>query len=367
MASIDARTTSDGTTTYRVRWRQDGKARALTFIDAASAEAFRRNVEKFGPTEAMRIIDLVDSGISQMTLEQWCTAHIETLTGVEEGTRRRYRAYVRNDLNKIGTMPLSAITDTTISRWVNDMDESGASGKTIANKHGFMAGALNHAVRAGKIAKNPCDHTRLPRTDAADDTVMLTRAEFDLIHDAMTPRWRPFTRWLVATGMRFGEATALVVSDVDARSGTVRISKAWKHTGNGERKLGHTKSRKGHRTINVPASVIDSLDLNRPGGELLFPTQSGGPISHQLFRNRAWLPALAKVCAEDAEPRLLKRPRPHDLRHTCASWMINNGVPMAVVQQHLGHESIQTTIATYTHIDRSSGEAAAEVIGKMLS
>ena len=37
----------------------------------------------------------------------------------------------------------------------------------------------------------------------------------------------------------------------------------------------------------------------------------------------------------------------HDLRHTCASWMIQAGVPMPVIQQHLGHESIQTTIGVY--------------------
>lgn len=370
MASVDARTARDGTVTYRVRWRADGKARGLTFVDAASAENFRRNVERFGPAEAMRIIDLVDAGIAQLTLHQWCTGHIESLTGVEEGTRQRYRRYLANDLGDLGAMPLAAVTDTGVARWVNAMQESGSSGKTIANKHGFLAGALNHAVRAGKIAKNPCEHTRLPRKDS-DEMVMLTRAEFDLLHDAMTPRWQPLTRWLVATGMRFGEATALTVGDVNVTDGTVRISKAWKHTGTGDRKLGHTKSRKGQRTINVPAAVIALVDLDRPADALVFPTQSGGAISHQLYRNRAWAPALEKATAErekgDETPRLAKKPRPHDLRHTCASWMIAAGVPLPVIQQHLGHESITTTIGTYGHLDRSSAKAAADAIGAMLA
>jgi len=61
------------------------------------------------------------------------------------------------------------------------------------------------------------------------------------------------------------------------------------------------------------------------------------------------------------------RPRIHDLRHTCASWMVMAAVPMPVVQQHLGHESINTTISLYTHLDRRSMEAAAVAIGQALT
>jgi integrase len=63
---------------------------------------------------------------------------------------------------------------------------------------------------------------------------------------------------------------------------------------------------------------------------------------------------------------LAKEPRVHDLRHTCASWMIQAGVPLPVIQQHLGHESIQTTIGVYGHLDRRSAQAAADAIGSAL-
>lgn len=360
MASVDIRDLADGSVSYRVRWRQDRKPRSLTFIDAASAEAFALNIERYGPEEALRILDVIDERGDHLTLTEWLDRHIDTITGVEEGTRRRYRAYLRNDIApSIGAMPLTAVTDVTVARWVNSMQEAGASGKTIANKHGFLAGALNHAVRAGKIDKNPCDHTRLPRTDS-DEMVFLTRDEFQALHDAMTPRWQPVARFLVGSGARFGEATALLVGDIDRSEGTARIAKAWKYTGDGTRRLDRPKTRRGMRTINLPASVLETLDLDRPADELLFPTQSGGPISHQLFTNRCWRPALKKA-------DLTKRPRPHDLRHTCASWMIAAGVPLPVIQQHLGHESITTTIAVYGHLDRSSGEAAAAAVDAMLA
>jgi Phage integrase family len=56
----------------------------------------------------------------------------------------------------------------------------------------------------------------------------------------------------------------------------------------------------------------------------------------------------------------------HDLRHTCGSWLIHAGVPLPVVQQHLGRENINTPIKAYCHLDRSSTKATADVIGKML-
>lgn len=60
-------------------------------------------------------------------------------------------------------------------------------------------------------------------------------------------------------------------------------------------------------------------------------------------------------------------PRVHDLRHTCASWMIGAGVPLVVVSRHLGHEDITTTANVYSHLDRRSFDDAAEAIGRMLS
>jgi integrase len=68
------------------------------------------------------------------------------------------------------------------------------------------------------------------------------------------------------------------------------------------------------------------------------------------WRENVWYPALVKA----EEKGLAKRPRVHDLRHTCASWMILAGVPLPVIQQHLGHESIETTVAVYGHLDRRS-------------
>jgi integrase len=85
-------------------------------------------------------------------------------------------------------------------------------------------------------------------------------------------------------------------------------------------------------------------------------------VRAQNFHTNVWVPALAK--AKDKE--LTTRPRPHDLRHTNATWLIQAGVPLLVIQRHLGHESIQTTVDRYGHLDRKTSRVVADVVGKAL-
>ncbi len=63
---------------------------------------------------------------------------------------------------------------------------------------------------------------------------------------------------------------------------------------------------------------------------------------------------------------LAKRPRPHDLRHSNATWLIHAGVALPVIQRHLGHESIQTTVDRYGHLDRKTSRVVADVVGRAL-
>ena len=362
MASIRVRTRTDGSIYSQVRYRIKGQESSVSFDDHTAAVAFKKRCDDIGPAEALRLAGIEQSTHNEITLAEWCTEYCDHLTGIQDESINRYRAYIRNDLGDIGGMPLSAVEDTTIKRWIKAMKDSGASAKTIKNKHGFLSGAMNGAVAAGRINRNPCEHTKLYRSDT-DEMVFLEREEFDLIHSHMTDRWKPLFVWLVCTGTRFSEATALTINDVNVDQATARINKAWKYSTTG-RVLGLTKSRKGQRTINLPPQALEILDLSRDRTALLFPTESGGRISAQLAWNKGWGPARRKAIEKDG---LEKNPRIHDLRHTCASWMINAGVSLPIVQAHLGHESIQTTMDRYGHLDRNAGKTAAAAIAKMMA
>jgi integrase len=64
---------------------------------------------------------------------------------------------------------------------------------------------------------------------------------------------------------------------------------------------------------------------------------------------------------------LRKNPNPHDLRHTHASWLIADGVPLPWVQARLGHENIQTTVSVYGHLQPDAHLQMADAIARTLS
>jgi integrase len=76
-------------------------------------------------------------------------------------------------------------------------------------------------------------------------------------------------------------------------------------------------------------------------------------VRYAGFRHRVWDKAVARAKLDPA-------PTPHDLRHTCASWMLNGGIPPSVVSRHLGHESIQITVDVYGDVDQASSQQAAD-------
>ncbi len=364
MASLRIRQRKDGSTYTSVLYVLNGKQRSSSFDNHAEALRFQELANRISPAKALEVWATQAPTADGFTVASWCTHHVDHLTGVNEATRTRYRRYIANDIapSKIGPLPLAALTNADAAHWLNSLT---GSAKTAANKHGFLAGALNAAIRAKHISANPCDGNKL-RRDAPAEMVSLTHEEFRLLHSCVGEHWQPLVEFLVASGARFGEATALMPGDIDMAEGTVRIQRSWRYVTGGGYQLGPPKTKRSIRTIDVAAGTLAKLDLT---GEWLFTNSGRGwrggpndPVRAQNFHTNVWVPALTKA----KDKGLTKRPRPHDLRHTNASWLIQAGVPLTVIQRHLGHESIQTTSDRYGHLDRRSSRVVADVVGKAL-
>jgi integrase len=91
----------------------------------------------------------------------------------------------------------------------------------------------------------------------------------------------------------------------------------------GKYELGAPKSRRSVRSVSLPQSVLSQLDRGR---DWLFVNSQGGPIRLYSWRTNVWVPSLAKAKRKDVNnPEravLEKTPRIHDLRHTCAPWLL---------------------------------------------
>ncbi|MFE3196291.1 tyrosine-type recombinase/integrase [Nocardia sp. NPDC059240] len=368
MSSIRVRTRADKSTYTQVCFRHNGTQTSESFDDHEAGLRWQTLLDKVGPEAALTVLR-AQVGVKAEdipTLEEWLLTYISSRTKADLGTLDRYRAMVRNDFEAdLLALPLTALTDTRVGEWVQAQKARGSAGKTIANKHGFLSGALKVAARKKLILANPCEETQLPRSNQRR-AVFLRPPEFQAILVEMPERWHAITLFLVSSGARFSEASALTVADIDHWAQTCSITKAWKDTrakGKARWQIGYPKTEKSTRTINLAPQIFEYLDLARDPSEFLFLNTRGRNVAVGSYYHNVWKPAVARAGAKLHG----KQPRVHDLRHTCASWLIAARVPLPVIQEHLGHESITTTIHTYGHLDRSAHLGAAAAISNALA
>ena len=358
-----------------MRFRHQGRNRSLAFATLKAAEAWMRLVE-INPEQALAALEAPTETELPPTVADMVTTHIDQLTGVEAGTRANYRGMATRHLepHSLAARLAATATRADVGAWVTWLqEERGLSGKTIANLHGLLSAAFTTATRDGVRLDNPCRGMRLPRTTHTErEHCYLTHAEFAAIHALIPPHYQPLTVLLAGTGIRFGEATALQVHDVDLSAREARIRRAWKPTGEGgQRRLGPTKTLRSTRTIAVPERTCEALEPllhGRAPDDLVIVNRRGRRVSGPTFWQQAWRPAVAKFAGDTFEiekGRKIKvselgpgkHPRVHDLRHSWASWHIQAGTPLPIIQRQMGHESIQTTIDTYGHLARADFDA----------
>lgn len=407
MASIQKRTSKSGVTTYRVGYMHDsgdGKGRRLQWThgvtDPRGAVEMKGLFERLGPEVALATIRarLGRDGPNKLLLSEWFEKHLDALRAhATRGTIAGYRDEAnRTWLPRLGALPLEAVTRENIVEWVawqreqethrsrRARERAAREGrpepavryvapKTIANAHGTLSTVLARAVEAGHIARNPARGVKLPtdQAQAQREKDIFTQAEWDTFYAAMHPHYRPLTLFLIATGCRIGEASAVQVRDIDlagpeidgVRLVAVHIRRAWKKgEGEADRYLGPPKSRRGNRTIllgpgmrDVLAPLIEGHDAQ----DLVFTAVQGGRVPAGRFNERYWTPAKSAA-------GITKELTPHSLRHTSASWDLMRGIPTQVVQHRLGHESIKTTSETYAHLLLDAQVSAAVVSSRAL-
>lgn len=382
---------------YDVRYRLDGASRSIALDSEADARTLVGLIRQQGPELALSWVKR-DVGPKTPTVAEYAETYIASKSGVEGKTLDHYRMFMRRSIGPwMGHLPLNMVTPETIAGWINEMvaptmkiDDKlpkPLGAKTIKNRHGFLYAMFQHAVQRGVVTRNPCEGTGMPSSESREMT-FLSGDEFTRLLKYIPEQWKPLVLFLAGTGMRWSEATALVPGDFDLEAGVVRVSRAWKDSKDKGRYLGAPKTQRSKRTVSMfPELVKFVKPLVDARGELVFTNRHGNAILQQTFYKEVWEPArnLANgraafavnrkhkehwvpnrggvewfaTPAPDGQ-RIHKEPRIHDLRHTHASWLINAGVPLPVIQRRLGHESITTTVDRYGHLSPDNLTLAAQ-------
>src|SRR4030095_11964931 len=177
----------------------------------------------------------------------------------------------------------------------------------------------------------------------------------------------------VATGMRPEEYLGLQWKDVDLTKGTVTVQRALIWRKGGGWYFSEPKTSRSRRTIPLPPSMVKQLASHRirqaegrlmlgaeyQNNDLVFATEFGTPIGIQNLSQRHFKQALKKA-------GLPKTVRLYDLRHTCATLLLQAGENPKVVSERLGHAGITLTLDVYSHFLPGMQEEAARTFERLL-
>jgi integrase len=246
------------------------------------------------------------------------------------------------------------------------------------------------------VTVNPFDHLELPKIEPRP-VQFFEREEAEAVYRALEARgteWRVLAELGMDVGLRPGEIDGLHGHRVDWLRGRITVVDVMTRKG----LRGHPKSKKSHRTVPVPPNVLEGMSLlmtgrdwrmpcrcplvtdgpaerirkaaNGPCPGLIFTAPEGGPVADAIFRSRVWYPAVeaARLCGKrppsadgecapgkcgreacDDPAHRIRRFAPRVMRHTAASWLVQDGVPLYDVQALLGHEDYATT-QRYAHL-----------------
>jgi integrase len=247
--------------------------------------------------------------------------------------------------------------------------------KTIKNLHQIIRAALNDAVTRGLLASNPAAtaHAPDPRTRPSSRrrARSWTADELgDFLVETAENGYAMLFRLAAATGMRRGEVLGLRWDDVHLDTGRIEITQALTSIGY-RLEFSRLKTRTSRRNVTLDADTLELLTewrrtqraalaaagvVNEHG--LVFTRPDGKPLH----------PHSVSQAFERAQRRLDVSPiRFHDLRHTHASLLLRDRVPIKVVSERLGHSNPAFTMTTYQHVLPGMQDDAAYAFGQLLA
>lgn len=274
---------------------------------------------------------------------------------------RSYQSAWRNHVNpRWAHVRIGDIRYSDVQAWISELAAERSASLT-ATIYSVLARILDDTVRDRLLASNPARGVKLPKRPPRHN-VYLTASQLDALA-VESGRYRSLVLLLGVGGMRWGEAAALRVSDIDYLRRRVRLHRNAVKVG-GEMIVGTLKSNK-NRTVALPGFAVDALADSAKGkgrDHLLWPSAAGGYLGPPSSVG-SWLSGAVERCraADETFPRVTA----HDLRHTAASLAISAGANPKVVQRMLGHASAAMTLDVYADLFESDLDAVAENVAKM--
>lgn len=363
MATISRYETASGATLYRVRYRtpERGQTDKRGFKTKRDAEAFATAVE----SSKLRG-EYVAPTLGRVTVGELGPAWLERQQGhMKPSGFRSYESAWRVHVEpRWADVRVADIRFSEVQAWTSEL--AGRRGPVIVQTvYSVLARVLDDAVHDRRIAANPARGVKLPPR-AHRKNIYLSTSQLRALA-AEAGRYQSLTLLLGTAGLRWGEAAALKVGDVDFLRRRINLHQN-AVTINKRTVVGTLKSGKS-RVVPLAGFVADELARTCMGkglGDLIWPSRSGGYLAPPSAHD-SWLAGAVERCqkVDKAFPRVTA----HALRHTAASLAISAGANVKVVQRMLGHASAAMTLDVYADLFDDDLTAVAEKldesVGKM--
>ncbi len=300
-------------------------------------------------------------------METFCEGVIKDYTA--SGYRKHFERYI---LPRLGDFHLSEISNVVCQQFVTDLLKhgrtrnvdtkgEGLASVTVQDIRRVLGICLEKAVDEELIAKNPTKKLTIPNDKKIEMQTLKKEDIGVFLEEAKRSGLYEFYLLELTTGMRQGEIIALTWDDFDDEKKTISINKTVANV-DGEILVTVPKTKNSVRTLKLTdecVALLKALKLRKMDeSDLIFPSpktggfREGPAITRQLHRiqQRAGLPRI----------------RFHDLRHTFATLMIEQGVDIKTVSQMLGHTDAGFTMNTYMHVTESMQQKAADAMSELL-
>ncbi len=308
-------------------------------------------------------------------LEEWIAG---LASSRENSTVENYATILRSwVIPRIGGLGLSSVEPGHIRKLYAELLKEGGKGgrplsaRSVSLAHRVLHRAFEDAVSDGLLPRNPVATVKRPATASAAAGAVWSADEARRFLTAVTgERLEPLWRLELNTGLRRAEAAGLRWSDVDFAANIIQIRV--QRTTEGYKVVEREpKTAAGRRRVPVDPGVMAALRTWKKrqteerlafgpayvDTDLVFTREDGSGYHPQSLRH-----AFTWACKRAGVAVL----RFHDLRHTAATLALEAGVHPKVVQERLGHASVQITLDTYSHVQESVGKDAAGTIARYL-
>ena len=241
-----------------------------------------------------------------------------------------------------GLKRITEITPANIIAWENELLAKGYSQTYMKTVYNQLNAIFNYAVKYYNLQSNPCSKAGAIGKNKAEEMNFWTKDEFQTFIESMKDRPASYTVFMTMyyTGIREGELLALTPSDIDFEKKTLTVNKSYQRLGR-EDIITTPKTPKSIRTIPIPDGLCTCLQeymshcYGLQKDDRLFPYTKSF-LYHEMEYG----------CKASG----VKRIRVHDIRHSHASLLVEMGFSPLLIAERLGHEKVQTTMDTYSHL-----------------